>query len=395
MRIQETTYLDYQASTPVDPEVFREMAPFFGARFGNPHSSEHTIGWRASAVVEAAAADVAHLVGSDADEVIFTSGATEANNLALLGLSDLAAQGARRRILVSAIEHKSVLSIGRVLESHHGCTVEHVPVAPSGLIDARALQAALGDDVLLVSVIAVNNEIGTIQDVPQLAAVTRAAGAYFHCDAAQAPCAMDVSDLSAQADLISLSSHKMYGPAGIGALIARRDLQRLLKPIIHGGGQQNGLRSGTLPLPLCVGMGAAARLLSAENAPLERERVRRQRNIFISRLADLGWAAELNGIDGFGRHPGNANLLFRGFAASDILAAVQPRLAASSGSACTSGVPEPSHVLRAIGRTTEEAEASIRFSFGRFNTDEDADKAAAIVASALLGLERAELRELA
>ena len=252
-----TIYADYQATTPVDPRVLDAMAPHWHGSFGNPHSTDHVIGWRAGEAVNAAASSVAKLIGADADEIIFTSGATESNNLALFGLARRAPPS-RRRLLVSAIEHKCVLAAARALEEREGFLVETIPVDGEGFVDFEALQESLDETVLAVSIMAVNNEIGTIQDIPRIARLLARHGIPFHCDAAQAPCAIDVSGLALHAGLISLSGHKMYGPQGIGALYVRRDLQPRIEPIIYGGGQQAGLRSGTVPVPLCVGMAAAA-----------------------------------------------------------------------------------------------------------------------------------------
>ena len=260
---QETIYADYQATTPVDPQVLAKMAPCWSELFGNPHSSDHVVGWRANTAVQGAASSVAALIGADADEVIFTSGATEANNLALFGLARRALVG-RRRILVSAIEHKCVLGAARILSEREGFTVEVIPVDGAGVVDFDALEERLDESVLLLSVMAVNNEVGTIQDIPRIAKLLVPQGILFHCDAAQAPCAMDVSDLATHADLISLSGHKMYGPQGIGALYLRRDLKESLEPLIYGGGQQEGLRSGTVPMPLCVGMATAAEIVAGD-----------------------------------------------------------------------------------------------------------------------------------
>ncbi|PEQ12565.1 cysteine sulfinate desulfinase [Novosphingobium sp. PC22D] len=392
MKVGETIYLDHQATTPVDPRVFVKMAAAFTNAFGNPHASEHVIGWRATEAIAAAARQVASLVGADPDEVIFTSGATEANNLALLGLADYAERSGRHRVLLSAIEHKSVLAAGRVLAQRHGLEVAVIEVDRQGRVDEAALAAQLDGDVLLVSIMAVNNEIGTIQAVDRIGALARAAGALVHCDAAQAPCAIDIGDLAHHADLISLSSHKIYGPGGIGALVVHRGVQPCLTPLIHGGGQQNGLRSGTLPLPLCVGFGAAAELLSGTSAREERDRVRACRDLFVETLLAEGCEAVSNGPDTRLRHPGNANLLLRSVTAADLLAALQPTLAASSGSACASGIPEPSHVLRAIGLTSEEADCSIRFSLGRSTTADEAVQAARIVSAAVERLSSGPLR---
>ena len=382
MNDTSTIYADYQATTPVDPRVWEGMAPFWGQAFGNPHSSNHTVGWRAHRAVENAAASVAALIGADADEIVFTSGATEANNLALFGLAGRAPAGPKR-ILVSAIEHKCVLAASRAIGDRSGFSVEIIPVNREGMIDLTALEATLSEDVLLVSIMAVNNEVGTIQDLPTISELLASQNTPFHCDAAQAPCAMDIRNLANHADMISLSSHKMYGPQGIGVLYIRRDLQNRIEPLIYGGGQQNGLRSGTLPLPLCVGMGIAAELAASSNAEAERAKVARLRDRFVGLLRDEGPAIVLNGPQTDRRHPGNANLQFTGYEAEWILGSLQPELAASSGAACTSGSPEPSHVLRAIGLSAVESDASIRFSFGRFTTDDEIRLAAKLVLQAL------------
>ena len=379
----QTIYADYQATTPVDPRVLEAMAPYWRELFGNPHSSDHVVGWRSAEAVQNASASVAALVGADPDEIIITSGATEANNLALLGLARRASPK-RRRVLVSAIEHKCVLAAARSLEERGGFNVEVIPVDEEGFVDLEALTAMLDETVLLVSVMAVNNEIGTIQDLPRIADLLKEREILFHCDAAQAPCAMDVGDLALHADLISLSAHKMYGPQGVGALYIRREVQPWVEPIIYGGGQQAGLRSGTMPVPLCVGMGAAADLIRASGAAAERRRVAGQRDTFVAGLRAKASSVAVNGPVGEWRHPGNANLRFDGLAAHDILGILQPGVAASTGAACTSGIPEPSHVLRAVGLSSAQAEASIRFSFGRFTTDGEVEEAVRQVHEALV-----------
>ena len=387
MRKDTCIYADYQATTPVDPRVLAAMEPYWNKSFGNPHSSDHIVGWRAEKATREAATSVAGLIGADADEVIFTSGATEANNLALLGLARHSSNR-RRRILVSAIEHKCVLAAARSLSEREGLTVETVPVDSKGYVELGALREMLDDDVLVVSIIAVNNEIGVIQNIPRIASVLVDHGILLHCDAAQAPCAMDLSLLAEHADLASLSGHKMYGPQGIGTLYIRRELHSRIEPLLYGGGQQEGLRSGTLPLPLCVGMGVAASLCASEEAIGERQRVRRQRDSFLRLLRNSTNAIALNGPPSEQRHPGNANVRFHEHNAQDILGVMQPHLAASTGSACTSGTPEPSHVLRALGLSTAESEESIRFSFGRFTTDREIERAAELVIEALKKLSR-------
>ena len=371
----ETVYADYQATTPVDPAVLEKMFPYWSHSFGNPHSSDHAVGWQAAKAVANAQKSVAGLIGADPDEIIFTSGATEANNLALFGIARRMEEN-RRRIVVSSIEHKCVLAAARALEEREGFNISYVTVDHDGFVDLERLREQMADDVAIVSIMAVNNEVGTVQDVESVAEIAHAAGSYFHCDAAQAPCAMDMGGLAKHADLISLSGHKMYGPQGIGALFIRRDLHPSIEPIIYGGGQQEGLRSGTTPLALTVGMGAAAELASAAEAVTERRRVSDLRDRFVSLVLESSAGARLNGPQGERRHPGNANIRFDGYSAQDILGSLQPMLAASTGAACASGIPEPSHVLRAMGLSVEEAESSIRFSFGRYTGPQEIERAA-------------------
>ncbi len=378
-------YADYQATTPVDPRVVERMAPYWSESFGNPHSDDHVVGWRAAESLRQAASSIASLIGGDPDELVFTSGATEANNLALLGLGRRAPPS-RRRILVSAIEHKCVLAAARSLQEREGFTVGVIPVDGEGFVRLDAIEDMLDDSVLVASVMAVNNEVGTIQDVQRISGLLRSRGVLFHCDAAQAICAMDISALATHADLVSLSGHKMYGPKGIGTLYARREHHDRIEPLIYGGGQQGGLRSGTVPVPLCVGMAAAADILRSEEGALERERVSRLRDSFVQGLLGSPAALEMNGPAGTQRHPGNANVRFGGLDAQDILGALQPRLAASTGAACASGIPEPSHVLRALGLSEAEARSSVRFSFGRFTTSGEAEAAGELVRNVIVDL---------
>jgi cysteine desulfurase len=383
MKIGETIYLDYQASAPIDPQVRDAMEPYWLESFANPHSAQHSLGWDAAKAVETAQRQVARMLGADADEIVFTSGATEANNLALIGLALGAAMDARNRILVSSIEHKCVLESGRVAAQHFAGDLEILRVDEQGLLDLEALRDSIDDRVLIVSVMAVNNEIGTIQDLKAISEIVRTAGALFHCDAAQAPLAMDMENIADLADLVSLSGHKIYGPQGIGVLYVRRDIQSDVRPIIHGGGQQGGLRSGTVPLALTVGMGAAAELISSDGSLAERRRISNLRDRFVSKLSQQIDGLVINGPKVLDRHPGNANIQFPGLEGEQLLLNMQPRLAASTGSACTSGIPEPSHVLRAIGLTNDEAEGSVRFSFGRFVDEEMIDEAVAVTLEAV------------
>lgn len=366
---ERPVYLDNMASTPVDQRVVDAMAPFWSDSFGNPHSVEHTFGWRADEAVERAAASVARLIGADADEIVFTAGATEANNLAILGLAHRARPD-RRRILVSSIEHKSTLAAARAAADRYGMIVETIPVDGEGRIDLNRLAGTISEDVICVVAMAVNNEIGTIQDTATIATICAASGAHLLCDAAQAPLAVDLDVSGCNIPLLVLSSHKIYGPKGIGALYVRRDLITSIEPQIYGGGQQRGLRAGTLPTPLCVGFGTAAALLGAQEAVRERSRIAALRDRLEDGLRGLGYPVAFNGAGAL-RHPGNSNARFIGRDGRDLIAALQPRIAVSSGSACSSGIVEPSHVLRAIGLTGEEADASVRFSLGRFTTEAD------------------------
>lgn len=377
MRIGNTIYLDYQATTPVDQEVLTQMLPYFRNQFGNPHSLDHSIGWRAAQAVEHSAENVANLIGADVDEIVFTSGATEANNLALTGLAKKSTNRRRCRIILSSIEHKCVLEVGHALQKRHGFQVEMLPVDSVGKVNMEQLKETLDDTVLAVSIMAVNNEIGTIQDIPKISRIVKASGAIFHCDAAQAPCAIDLSDITNFVDLLSLSGHKIYGPQGVGVLYISREVQSEIEPLIYGGGQQNNLRSGTVPVPLCVGIGAAATLVRGEQHLNEMVTVGTLRDLFVERILDLPFPIFVNGPTVNQRHPGNTNLRFDGYNAQDLLSRLQPKIAAATGSACTSGVLGTSHVLLEIGLSREQADSSVRFSLGRYTSSDCIDKAVA------------------
>ena len=384
MKKEKSYYLDHQATTPLDPRVLAQMSPHFEETAGNPHSVDHARGWKAAQSVELAASRVAALIGADPDEIIFTSGATEANNLALLGLARRASRTKRRRILLSETEHKCVLAAGDAIKTELNFKVEKIKVDNAGFVELDHLKELIDDDVLAVSVMAVNNEVGTIQDIEAISKIARYHGAVFHCDGAQAPSAMNMSQLASHTDLLSLSAHKMYGPMGVGALYIRRELQDSIEPLIYGGGQQNNLRSGTLPTPLCIGLGAAAELCGFSDAVSERAHLASLRDHFVESLENLSYPIFLNGPPlGKMRHPGNANIQFAGFSAHDILQSLQPRLAASSGAACTSGIPGPSYVLRAIGLSEIEASASIRFSLGRGNDLQDVKDSVSLIEAIL------------
>ena len=386
MRIGKTIYLDHQATTPVDKRVFDKMAPYFCEQFGNPHSVDHILGWNAINAVEKTKSNISKLIGSDPNEIFFTSGATESNNLALLGIARNSHQKTRTRILLSAIEHKSILAVGRILSEQHGYSVELVPVDSGGFIDMEILEKQMDEDVLLASIMAVNNEIGTIQNLEEISLICQQHGVLLHSDCAQAPCALSLNSYSRFVDLLSLSAHKMYGPKGIGILYSRRELIDHIEPLIYGGDQQDGVRSGTVPVPLCVGMGEATRLLLIPNVDAERERINMLRNNLVEGLQDSSWQVTLNGPQSNQRHPANANLIFHGFDAQDILGMLQPKLAASTGSACTTGIPEVSHVLNAIGLSEMESKSSLRFSVGRLTTVQDIDNAIKLISKTLSNL---------
>lgn len=363
-------YLDNQATTPVDPRVLDAMLPYFREKFGNPHSRSHAYGWEVEEDVEAARGEVARLVGADAKEIIFTSGATESNNLAIKGVARF--YGDRKRHIVTVLtEHKCVLDSCRHLQQE-GFDVTYLPVRPNGLIDLDELRGALTDRTALVSVMGVNNEIGVIQPLAEIGAICRERGVFFHSDCAQAAGKIPLDVNAMNIDLMSISGHKIYGPMGVGALFVRRRPRVRLRALIDGGGQERGMRSGTLPAPLCVGLGAACRI-AGEDMPAETERVRmlarRLHGGITDRLEDI----VLNG-DAERRVAGNLNLSFSYVEGESLMMAIKD-LAVSSGSACTSASLEPSYVLRALGVDEELAHTSIRFGIGRFNTEAEIDYA--------------------
>jgi cysteine desulfurase len=377
-------YLDYQATTPTDPRVVAAMLPYFTEKFGNPHSS-HRFGHEAEAAVEQARAEIAALIGADPREIVFTSGATESNNLAIKGaarfLRDERGAG-RDRIVTLATEHKCVIESCRRLEQE-GFAVTFLPVEADGLVDLERLRAALGPRTALVSVMAAHNEIGVIQPLAAIGALCREHGILFHTDAAQAAgkVALDVDAMAI--DLLSISGHKLYGPKGIGALYVRRRPRVRLRPLIDGGGQERGLRSGTLPAMLCVGFGAACAIAGQEMAE-EGERL-----LALRRRLYGGLAARLPGLRLNGhperRLPGNLNLAVPGLDAEALLENC-PMVAASTGSACSSASVEPSYVLRALGLDEAAARESVRLCVGRFTTEAEIDFAADALATAALRL---------
>jgi cysteine desulfurase len=372
-------YLDYQSTTPTDPRVVAAMLPFFTERFGNPHSTSHGFGRDAAEAVEQARAQVGSLIGAEPREIVFTSGATESNNLAVKGAARFLA-GRKRHVITVATEHKCVLESCADLAAE-GFAVTVLPVDRTGLVDLERLAAALTPETALVSVMAVNNEIGVIQPLAEIGALCRRHGVLFHTDAAQAYGKIPL-DVGAMAiDLMSISGHKIYAPKGIGALYVRRRPRVRLAPLFSGGGQERGVRSGTLSPALTVALGTAAEIASADSAA-EAERLGHLAARFFARLRDRLPGVSLNG-DPVRRLPGNLNLAIDGVDAQVLMAAV-PGVAVSTGSACSSAAVEPSYVLRALGLDDAAAASSLRIGFGRFTTTAEVDRAAdALVAGAL------------
>ncbi len=364
-------YLDYQATTPTDPRVVDEMLPYFNAQFGNPHSRSHQYGWEAEDAVENARRQVADIIGADPREIIFTSGATESNNLALKGIMGF--YGDRKNHIITCVtEHKCVLDSCRQLEQQ-GFEVTYLPVQQNGLVDLEVLKNAITDKTAIVSIMAANNEIGVIQPVAEIGAICRERKVFFHSDCAQAvgKIPLDVNEM--KIDLMSISGHKLYGPMGIGALYVRRKPRIRLVGQISGGGQERGMRSGTLPLPLCVGFGKACAIAKEEMAA-ETERLIYLRDRFLKRINDSLPEVYLNG-DAEHRLPGNLNISFAFVEGEGLMMGIK-NLAVSSGSACTSASLEPSYVLRALGVEVEMAHTSLRIGLGRFTTEEEVDTAA-------------------
>lgn len=380
--MQLPTYLDYAATTPVDPRVAERMAGFLtiDGVFGNPASRAHRYGWQAEAAVEEARAQVAETLNADPREIVWTSGATEADNLALKGCAFSYCQRGRH-LVTSRIEHKAVLDTCGYLETQ-GFEVSYLDPDADGLIAPAAVAGALRPDTILVSIMHVNNELGTINDIAAIGALCRERKVLYHVDAAQSIGKVAIDLAALPVDLLSLSAHKAYGPKGIGALFVRRSGAVRLHPQMHGGGHERGLRSGTLPTHQIVAMGEAFRLAALEFAA-DRERMEALRAQFRAALADLP-GVHLNGS----RHrrvPGIVNLSFAGVEGEALLLALKD-IAVSSGSACTSASLDPSHVLRALGIADDLAHATLRFSFGRFTRPEDIERAAAAVRNVVTGL---------
>ncbi|MGE5467329.1 MAG: IscS subfamily cysteine desulfurase [Ignavibacteria bacterium] len=361
-------YLDYSATTPVDPRVAEKMIPYLVEKFGNPASRSHPFGWEAEKAVEEAREQVAALVNCDAKDIVWTSGATESNNLAIKGAANFYAATKGKHIITVATEHKAVLDTVKELE-RHGFEATYLTPQETGLVSLDDFKAAIRKDTVLASVMAVNNEIGVIQPIEQMGEICREAGVIFHVDAAQATGKMPIDLSKLKVDLMSFSAHKTYGPKGIGALYVRRKPRIRLEAQMHGGGHERGMRSGTLATHQIVGMGEAFRIAREEMAT-ENERIRLLRDRLLRGVQDIEETFVNGDLDQ--RVPHNLNVSFAYVEGESLMMAIKD-IAVSSGSACTSASLEPSYVLRALGRSDELAHSSIRFTLGRFTTTEEID----------------------
>ncbi len=387
MTRRRPVYLDHQATTPLDPRVLEEMLPWLTGEFGNAASRQHAWGWAAGSAVEAAREEIAAALGAEPREIVFTSGATESNNLAILGAAR-AARGRGNHVVTSAVEHRAVLDPCRQLASE-GFEVTVVDPDPEGRVAPAALEAALTDGTVLVSLMAANNEVGTLNPVGELSALCAARGVAFHTDAAQAFGKVPL-DVASGVALVSISAHKLYGPKGVGALYVRNRPRVPLAPIVHGGGHERGLRSGTLNVPGIVGLGAATRLALRESEA-EALRLTALRDRLDGTIRGALDGVTLNGAVA-DRLPGNLSLSFAGVDGERLVASLRD-VAVSSGSACTTASGEPSHVLRALGVPEALARATLRFGLGRFTTRAEVDFAAESVVSAV-GRLRGEMESL-
>jgi cysteine desulfurase len=376
-------YMDYGATTPVDPRVVDVMVPWLREHFGNPASRSHAWGWEAEEAVEKARADVAELIGADPREIVWTSGATESNNLAIKGAAHFYASRGKHLITVKT-EHKAVLDTMRELE-RQGFEVTYLDVQEDGLLDLDRFRDALRPDTILASVMLVNNEIGVIQDIPAIGAMCRERGIILHVDAAQATGKVAIDMANLPVDLMSLASHKTYGPKGIGALYVRRKPRVRLEAQMHGGGHERGMRSGTLPTHQCVGMGEAFKIARLEMGT-ESERVRMLQQRLIAGISQIDQVFINGHLEK--RVPHNVNASFNYVEGESLIMGIKG-LAVSSGSACTSASLEPSYVLRALGRSDELAHSSLRMTIGRFTTEADIDYAVSTLQDRV-----AKLREL-
>ena len=383
MTVKIPVYLDYAATTPVDKRVAEKMIPYLTETFGNPASNSHSFGWVAEEAVEEARANIAALINADPKEIVFTSGATESDNLAIKGAAHFY-QSKGKHLITVKTEHKAVLDTMRELE-RQGFEVTYLGVQENGLIDLEELKAAIRDDTILISVMWVNNEIGVVQDIPAIGEICRERKIIFHVDAAQACGKVPVDVEAAKIHLLSMSGHKVYGPKGIGALYVRRKPRVRLEAQMHGGGHERGFRSGTLPTHQIVGMGEAFRI-AKEDLAQDMAHYRKLRDIFLKGIEGIE-EVYING-DLEHRAPNNLNVSFNFVEGESLIMAVK-ELAVSSGSACTSASLEPSYVLRALGRNDELAHSSLRITFGRMTTEEEVQFAAELIKSKI-----GKLREL-
>lgn len=372
-------YLDYQATTPVDQRVMDAMIPFFTGSFGNPHSTSHAYGWEARDAVEVAREQVAKMINAEPREVIFTSGATESNNMAIKGVGRFFA-GRKNHMIALKTEHKCVLESLKYLQ-RHDIDVTWLDVNRDGLVDVAEFAAAIRPDTALASVMLVNNEIGVIQPLAEIGALCREHGVYLHADAAQAAGKLPIDVQAMNIDLMSLSGHKMYGPMGIGALYVRRKPRVRFEPLMDGGGQERTMRSGTLPTPLVVGFGKAAEIIS-DQLEVETLRIKEMRDHLLTSLQGRIPDTFLNGSENE-RIAGNINIGFRGLDSESLMDLLKDHIALSSGSACTSTSVEPSYVLRAIGLSDGDAHSSVRMCVGRMTTTEEIENTIAAISDAV------------
>ncbi len=376
-------YLDHMSTTPCDPRVIEEMMPFLTEHFGNPHSKDHAWGWAAEEAIETARTQIAQILGAQPKEIVFTSGATEASNLAIRGLA--AAHPEKKHIITTQIEHKCVLDTCRWLQQNQGYEITYCPVQPNGVLDTEHIKSALREDTLLVAVMAANNEIGTLQPIKEVGAICKENGTFFFTDAAQAFAKVPIDVNEFNIDLMAISGHKIHGPKGVGALFVRKSGRRArLTPIITGGNQEKGLRSGTLPTFLCVGLAAAARL-TWECRTADATRFANMKEKLLETLTALPHAY----VNGALEHalPHILNISFSDVEGEGLMGHVS-NIAVSSGSACTSESLEPSYVLKALGVDDTLAHTSLRISFGRFTTEEEVVEAAQQIADAVTHLRK-------
>ncbi len=366
MEKMKNIYFDYQATTPVDPRVLEKMMPYFGEIYGNPHSRNHSFGWEAEEGVEIAREHVANIIGANPKEIIFTSGATESNNLAIKGVAEFYGDK-KNHIITCVTEHKCVLESCRHLSSR-GFDITYLPVKNDGLIDLNELKDAITDKTLLVSIMGVHNEIGVIQPLEEIGKICRDNDVFFHTDCAQAVGKINLDVNKMNIDLMSISGHKIYAPKGVGALFIRRKPRVRISSMISGGGQERGMRSGTLSPALCVGLGEACKIYSEEMSK-EHETLTKYKKMMLDGIRNSCPDVYLNGSE-IERVPGNLNLSFAYVEGESLMMGIK-NLAVSSGSACTSASLEPSYVLKALGVEEELAHTSLRIGFGRFTTEND------------------------